>query len=352
MIGTAAARRRSLIGVLEPGGEETHMWPACVAETMARPPSPAVEDLTAADLEGAHGILEGFRRMGGFTPKALSDAVDALRAMTDDGAQVLLSFPAAPIATGLRGVVAELVKRKLVHALITTCGTLDHDLARTWGDYYQGSFQMDDAELFKKGVHRLGSVLVPAASYGELLEARLREPLTRLFSKQKSVSTRELCRFLGEEVAKEENADASILYQAYKNDVPVFVPGPTDGSVGSQVWMRYQQDRQIRFDLLKDEQELSDLTFSADKLGGLIIGGGISKHHLIWWSQFRGGLDYAVAVTTAVEYDGSLSGARLKEAISWGKLKAKARHVTVEGDATLILPLLVAGWTAAAKKKR
>jgi len=73
----------------------------------------------------------------------------------------------------------------------------------------------------------------------------------------------------------------------------------------------------------------------------LIIGGGISKHHLIWWNQYRGGLDSAVYITTSPEYDGSLSGARMREGISWGKLRETARHVTVEGDATALLPLMI-----------
>ncbi|PSO04058.1 hypothetical protein B9Q12_03150, partial [Candidatus Marsarchaeota G2 archaeon ECH_B_SAG-G06] len=45
---------------------------------------------------------------------------------------------------------------------------------------------------------------------------------------------------------------------------------------------------------------------------------------------------------TTTEYDGSLSGARTKEAISWNKLKPKALHTTVLGDATITLPLLTA----------
>jgi len=318
-----------------------------VPPPMARAPTPKVEDFDLRRATDARGFLGEYARMGGFTPKALADGVDVLRRMTKDGAKVLLSFPAAPIATGMRGVLVELVRRGLVHGLITTCGTLDHDLARTWGAYHHGTFQADDAELFRKGFHRLGSVLVPKDSYGELLEERLTQPLKDLFARTKSVSTRELSRYLGETLDDEPERETSLLWQCYKHDVPLFIPGPTDGAVGSQIWMRYQQDRSIRFDLLKDEQDLSDLTHGAKRLGGLILGGGISKHHLIWWAQFRGGLDYAVAVTTAVEYDGSLSGARLREAISWGKLKAKAPHVTIEGDATLIVPLLVAGWLAA-----
>ena len=71
-----------------------------------------------------------------------------------------------------------------------------------------------------------------------------------------------------------------------------------------------------------------------------MIGGGISKHHVIWWNQFKGGLDYAVYITTATQYDGSLSGARLTEAVSWGKVKEEAKYVTIDGDATIILPIM------------
>jgi deoxyhypusine synthase len=71
-----------------------------------------------------------------------------------------------------------------------------------------------------------------------------------------------------------------------------------------------------------------------------MVGGGISKHHVIWWNQYRGGLDSAVGITTAPEHDGSLSGARLKEAISWGKIRPEAPQVVVEGDASVLLPIL------------
>ena len=80
--------------------------------------------------------------------------------------------------------------------------------------------------------------------------------------------------------------------------------------------------------------------FQASKSNVLMVGGGISKHHVIWWNQYRGGLDSAVAITTAPEHDGSLSGARLREAISWGKIRPEAPQVTVEGDASVLLPLL------------
>ncbi|MCK4717775.1 MAG: deoxyhypusine synthase family protein, partial [Thermoplasmata archaeon] len=47
-------------------------------------------------------------------------------------------------------------------------------------------------------------------------------------------------------------------------------------------------------------------------------------------------------MTTADESDGSLSGARVREAVSWGKVKEEAKYVTVEGDVTVLLPLVIA----------
>jgi len=83
------------------------------------------------------------------------------------------------------------------------------------------------------------------------------------------------------------------------------------------------------------------MVFESKVSAALIIGGGISKHHTIWWNQFKDGLDYAIYVTTAQEYDGSLSGAQPREAISWNKVKPSSKHVTVYGDATVIIPIIV-----------
>jgi deoxyhypusine synthase len=133
----------------------------------------------------------------------------------------------------------------------------------------------------------------------------------------------------------------SILYWAWRNRVPVYVPGILDGAFGNQLWLFWQDHRDFKINQFRDEQGLADAVFNAKRTGALMMGGGISKHHTIWWNQFRGGLDYAVYITTAPEWDGSLSGARMREAVSWGKVKGRAKYVTVEGDATVLLPLIV-----------
>ena len=301
-----------------------------------------VRDVSITPGMTARALVDALGEASAFSAKKVALAAEVLRRMQRPGVTRVLSFPAALCATGVRGVIAGMVRDGMVDAIVTTCGTLDHDLARTWRDYYHGSFDLDDRALLHEEVNRLGNVLVPNESYGEILEERLQPWLGEMFAQRKRWSTHEFCAELGQRLAREPGSEGSILRACAERDVPVFVPGPTDGSVGSQVWMQYQKDREVGFDLMADEQALSNLTFDAEELGALMIGGGISKHHVIWWSQFRGGLDHAVYVTTAVEHDGSLSGARLEEAISWGKVKEDARMVNVEGDAALILPLLVA----------
>ncbi len=300
-----------------------------------------VQDIRLSDITTPSQLVEAYYRAGGFSAKKLAVAAEVMKKMVaEKETKVFLSFPACIMATGLRGVIVDLVKTGKIDTIITTCGTLDHDIARSLEDYYHGSFDMDDAELYHEGVNRLGNILVPNESYGIPLERFMQPILKELWDMgKKKMSTRELCQEFGARMEDEQ----SLLHQAQKMNVPIYVPGPTDGAFGSQLWMFYQNHRDFTLDLFKDEQELSDMAFDAKNTGALMIGGGISKHHTIWWNQFRGGLDYAVYLTTAVEHDGSLSGARMTEAVSWGKVRENARYVTVEGDATLTLPLVVAG---------
>lgn len=302
------------------------------------------------DFSKSMSVDELVAQMGkawGFTAGKLAVAVKILELMIEAKDCIkFLSFTGNLVATGTRGALKELVKRKLVDVVVTTCGTLDHDIARCWKKYYRGSFVMNDAELHQKNVNRLGNVLVPNDSYGLIIEQKTQSLLQSLWEEDiKEVSSSQLCREIGKRICNE----SSILYWATKNGVPVYVPGITDGAVGYQMWL-FSQDHDFKLDLLRDEGELNEIVFTAKKTGALIVGGGISKHHTIWWNQFKNGLDYVVYVSTADEWDGSLSGARPREAVSWGKINEKAKRMMVEGDASVILPIIVSALTSRVKK--
>ena len=297
-----------------------------------------IEDYSFTDRMSVDELVLQMEKAWGFTAGKLAVAVKILEDMIRDKKCVkFLSFTGNLVATGARGALKELVRRRLVDVVVTTCGTVDHDVARSWKDYYRGSFVMNDARLHRENVNRLGNVLVPNESYGLIIEKKMQWLLQSLWEEgAREVSSAQLCSEVGKRVCNE----SSILYWAAKNDIPVFVPGITDGAVGYQTWL-FSQDHDFRLNLLKDSGQLSDIVFSAKKSGALLIGGGISKHHTLWWNQFKDGLNYAVYISTADEWDGSLSGARTREAISWGKVKATARHTTVTGDVTVLFPLMV-----------
>lgn len=314
--------------------------------------TPLVKDIELEEEMSLNSLVREMEKAGGFVAKKLATAVNIVEKMIlDKDCVTFLSFPACVVATGVRGVIRELIKRGWVDVVVTTCGTLDHDLARVWKDYFHGSFLMDDVMLHKKNIHRLGNILIPMECYGRILEEKVQPILAELYSEKTVWCTKDLIWEFGRKLGKERRGKESILYWAWRNKIPVIVPGVTDGAFGSQLWLFYQEHRSFTIDSLKDEQILSDMVFDAKRSGAIVVGGGVSKHHVIWWNQFKDGLDYAVYLTTAVEYDGSLSGAQTREAISWGKIKEEADHVTVEGDATVTLPLIIGAVMERLRKK-
>ena len=283
-------------------------------------------------------LVDQMWRSGGFMAKNVAESAKILEGMSRDECTKFLSFPAAIVATGLRGVLIDMIRGGLVDVIITASGTLDHDIARTYADYYHGSFNLDDTQLYKEGYHRLGNVVIPLANYGPLIEKKVQGWLSSLYAGgRKTVSSETLCSEFG----KNLNSKSSLLYWAFKKKVPIFVPGIMDGAVGSQIWLFAERYRDFKVDVIEDEKNLSNIVYASGRSGAMVIGGGISKHHLLWWNQFKGGLDYACYITTAVEYDGSLSGAQVREAISWGKVKEQAKTTTLYADATTVLPLIV-----------
>lgn len=307
-------------------------------------PGRTVKDIEIDAETPVEKIISELSQSGGFESVNLSDGVDILSSMVSDKKCLrFVSFVAAVVSTGLRGIIRDMIKNKWFDVAITTCGALDHDIARYFSNYKEGSFTMDDSELAGQDLHRLGNVLVPLESYGPLIEEKIQSFLEEEYQNGvREMSTSDICSMIGKHMG-----ESSFLYWAHKNDVKVIVPGIVDGAVGSQIWMFTQKHRDFKLDLIKDSDLLSELIFKAERSGALMVGGGISKHHTLWWNQYREGLDYAFYITTAQEFDGSLSGALVREAVSWGKVTQSAKQATLHAEATTILPFI---YTAVASR--
>jgi len=280
----------------------------------------------------------------GFQATQLAKAVEVIKLMKKENALVLLSFTSNMVASGLRGIFAELCEKKFVDVIITAGGSIDHDLIRSYDDYLVGDFSMDDSALHKKGINRIGNILVPNERY-ELLEEKMKPIFEKLYAECNPCSASEMAKEIGLAIGNDKKAkkETSFLYWAAKNGIPVYCPGITDSAIGLQTYFFKQRKKDFGIDITKDMPKLGQIILDAEKTGGIVLGGGISKHHTIAVNILRGGLDYAVYVTTSSPWDGSLSGARTQEAVSWGKVAETAKHVTVDGDATITVPLIMKG---------
>ncbi|MFH0961056.1 MAG: deoxyhypusine synthase family protein [archaeon] len=272
----------------------------------------------------------------GFQATQLGRAVEILKEARKEKAAVFMSITSNIVSSGLREVVAAMCERKLVDAIVTTTGSIEEDIMKTKFDFFLGEFDEDDTLTKKRGLNRIGNVFVPDEAYCWL------EDFDNSFLPEfgENLVPNEYCRRAGERLADGK----SFLYWAAKNKIPVFLPGFVDGAIGDHIYF-YNQGRAKKLVVNQSEElkKFYDLIISAEKTAGLIIGGGIAKHHLIGAAILRNGLDYAVYVSTGTAGDGSLSGARPTEAVSWNKLKDRRNSAFVEAEATLALPLIVAG---------
>ena len=233
-------------------------------------PGKPVKDISITKETSIEKIFDELNQSGGFESKNLADGLNILSSMIPDKECLrFLSFVGAVVSTGLRGIIKDMIKNNWFDVVITTCGALDHDIARNFSNYNEGSFTLDDKELAEQKIHRLGNVLVPMESYGPLIEEKVQAFLEEAYKEgKKELSTADISKIIGKNLGED-----SFLYWAYKNDVKVIVPGIMDGAVGSQIWLFTQKHPDFKLNITADSEILSGLIFKAKKSGALMIGG-------------------------------------------------------------------------------
>ncbi|KAI3845195.1 hypothetical protein MKX03_024853 [Papaver bracteatum] len=266
--------------------------------------------------------------------------------------KVFLGFTSNLISSGVREIVRYLVEHHMVDVIVTTTGGIEEDLIKCLAHTYKGDFSLDGATLRSKGLNRIGNLLVPNDNY-----CKFEDWIIPIFDKMLDEQIAENILWtpskLIARLGKEINNPSSYLYWAYKNNVPVFCPGLTDGSLGDMLYFHSFHKPGLIIDVVQDIRAMNGEAVHAKprKTGMIILGGGIPKHHICNANMMRNGADYAVFINTAQEFDGSDSGARPDEAVSWGKIRGSAKTVKVHCDATIAFPLLVAETFAMKQQK-
>ncbi|KAG4428315.1 Deoxyhypusine synthase [Cadophora sp. M221] len=302
-------------------------------------------------------LIGGMNNMG-FQASSIGEAVriiNDMRTWTDPLAPnskttIFLGYTSNLISSGLRGTLRYLVQHSHISAIVTTAGGIEEDLIKCLGDTYMGSFSTPGAELRSKGLNRIGNLIVPNNNYC-LFEDWVVPILDTMLEEQEASKG----KGEGEEInwtpskiihrlGKEINDERSVYYWAYKNNIPVFCPALTDGSLGDMLYFHTfkASPRQLKIDIVEDIRKINTIAVRAQRAGMIILGGGIVKHHIANACLMRNGAESAVYINTAQEFDGSDAGARPDEAVSWGKIKVGADSVKVYVEATACFPLIVA----------
>ncbi|PSK56650.1 deoxyhypusine synthase [Elsinoe australis] len=346
--------------------------PAGATQAVLKPSDPPPEDaapVVGIDFDNHAGgnisvadMVTGMETMGfqatsvGQAAKVINDMKSWRDPETGSGTTIFLGYTSNLISSGLRETLRWLVQHKHVSAIVTTAGGVEEDFIKCLAPTYLGSFHTSGAALRQKGLNRIGNLFVPNNNYCAFEDWVVPILDKMLEEQEESKESDEPLHWTPSKVihrlGKEINDESSVYYWAYKNDIPVFCPALTDGSLGDMLYFHTfkSSPEQLRIDLVEDIRKINTIAVRAKRAGMIILGGGIVKHHIANACLMRNGAESAVYINTANEFDGSDAGARPDEAVSWGKIKADGVSVKVYAEATIVFPMLVAATFAKTTK--
>jgi len=256
--------------------------------------------------------------------------------------KIFLGYTSNMISSGVREIIRFLCEHKMVSVIVTTAGGIEEDFIKCIAPTYMGDFSLPGVELRAKGLNRIGNLIIPNDNYCKLEEG-MTPILDKMVEEQKQQGVLWTPSKMIARLGKEIDNPESVYYWAYKNNIPVYSPALTDGSIGDMIYFHsYTPQGGLVLDIAADVRGINNEAVYAKKSGMIILGGGVIKHHICNANLMRNGADYSVYINTGNEFDGSDTGASPDEAKSWGKIRPEAHPVKVHADASLVFPLLVA----------
>ncbi|MEM3387021.1 MAG: deoxyhypusine synthase family protein [Nitrososphaerales archaeon] len=289
---------------------------------------------------------------GVFTGGNLAKAVDIYEQMVNEGVYIFLTLAGALTPAGMRKIILTLIRRKLVNAIVSTGANLVHDtMEALGGSFYQGSPYLDDSKLADAEIDRIYDILVTEKDFREKFD----NPLLAIYEdidrslNGRLISINELLT----EIAKRLPTSDCIIKACYENDVKLFSPTIADSVFGLQmaIYNRLHKGN-LRVDAFQDLQEMWDIREAHDKVGAIVLGGGVPKNYVFQSFFFsKKKLNYVIQITLDRPETGGLSGAPPEEAVSWGKVRPDANKVVVVSEVTVAFPIIVAALLERLDKK-
>ena len=282
-------------------------------------------------------LISQFDESGVLGAGRVSRACNILADMiSDEDMNVFMSLGGPLIPGGMRNIVTKMIREGHVGLIVSSGANITHDLVEAFGGGHYQHEGKDDEDLNAEGIGRIADINVGSDDF-TIFEEEITKIFEKIASEKSRLSIQELLREIGL-LVEDEN---SFVACAARNDVPIFAPGLIDSMMGLQLWI-FSQDHDFVVDAVADMHYLSDIVFESEKVGAILLGGGLTKHYTLASNVIKGGLDSAIQITMDRPEAGSLGGAPLEEAKSWAKAKCGSNLASVVGDVTIIFPLIYA----------
>jgi deoxyhypusine synthase len=280
-------------------------------------------------------LITGMGHAGAYNGGSLCHAVEVYEKMLKDPEMTkFFSLAGAMVPAGMGGIVTTLMEKGHIDVLTSTGANLTHDVIEAIGcHHYHGTADCDDVGLRHDEVNRIYDVFLPNEAF-EDLEEFIQQVYGELPDKPVTISS--LLRHIG------GHLDTGILATAAKYDIPVYCPAFQDSILGLQYWLFSQMHARVILDAIGDMHGLLNMVYDIKKAGAVLVGGGVPKNFTLQSMLMTpNDFTYVIQLTGDRPDLGGLSGATLDEAKSWGKIGEGGTGVTVYGDATITLPVLV-----------
>merc|ERR1711976_837606 len=157
----------------------------------------------------------------------------------DSNCKIFLGYTSNMASCGVREVIRFLAQHKMIDCIVASAGGIEEDFIKCLAPTYVGRFDYKGADLRKRGMNRIGNLVVPNDNY-----CKFEDWIEPIFQKMADMQDNEgvvctlraMIHHLGMEIGKLPKGEESVWYWCYKNKIPVFSPALTDGSLGDMLY--------------------------------------------------------------------------------------------------------------------
>ena len=302
-----------------------------------------------------------------FNAAVVVDAAEAwINLLSNDG-KMLLAMAGAMSTAEIGITLAEMIRQNKIHAISCTGANIEEDIFNlvAHSKYkrianYRDLSPADEKKLFDEGMNRVTDTCIPENEAMKRIQNRMIKLWTDAEQKNeryfpyeffyKLIRSGELKQYY------EIEPKNSWLLAACEKNVPIFVPGWEDSTLGNVFVAQKIKGKLSTYNCIKNGLELMEFLVQWYKenrsgpIGFFQIGGGISGDFAICvaplitqdlnekckvWSYF-------CQISDSTTSYGSYSGAVPNEKITWGKLEVDTPSFMIESDATIVVPLVFA----------